>query len=360
MPKLSIHLLTYNGLKYLPYCLSSLADQIFQDFSVLIIDNASIDGTSYFIKQYLANPANNYLNKKTKFVANVKNIGFAGGHNQALHWTKSEYVLLMNQDIIMAPDYLKFLVEFLEKIPDCAAATGKLLRWDFKSDEYKRESLTSRIIKLNSKNKIIDSAGLKIFKKHQVAEISAGQLDNNHKETARPVFGVSGALPMYRRSALESVKIKYQKNNKIYSEYFDNDFLNYKEDVDLAYRLCLAGCLAYLIPQAQAWHDRTLKAGRRLVKNRQDKSPYLNYLSYRNHLYFLIKNAPFKILIRHGWRILFYEVSKLIYLILFEQKILTAWIEVIKNLKLMLKKRRYIQKQWGRDGWKNIEKLLNC
>jgi GT2 family glycosyltransferase len=339
MSKLSVHLLTYNGQKYIPHCLNTLGNQTFQDFSVLIIDNASSDETVEVVNKYLNDSSHQELKEKARFVQNKKNFGFAGGHNQALHWTKSEYVLMLNQDIVLDSNYLKFLVEFLDKNPGCAAVTGKLLRSD-------------------RGGRLIDSCGLKIFKSHQVVEIGGAEEDKGQFDKVMQVFGVSGALPMYRRQALEGVSVKYIEKGKVYQEYFDNYFMNYKEDVDLAYRFCLAGWSAYLVPQAIAYHDRTMKMGQSVYQRRTGRSKFLNYLSYRNHLYFLIKNISSKIFVHYGIYILFYELVKMCYLILFEPKtFLKTWREVFKNLNLMRQKRRYIQKKWG-NGFGNVERWL--
>lgn len=351
--KLSVHLLTYNNEKYLPFCLKSLRDQMFQDFSVLIIDNNSQDGTVNFIEEYLADPKNKAFTAKTKLIKNTKNLGFAGAHNQAIQWTKSDYVFMMNPDVILDSNYIKELVNFLDHNANSAAATGVIYKWDL--TKVNQGSL--------SKTKKIDSLGLKLLSSHKVIELT----DMPNQNKPQEIFGVSGALPIYRRSALELIKMpifhpsfKFYLNQKapeLY-EYFDNDFFCYKEDVDLAYRLRLFGFKAYLIPQAISWHDRTASAGTSTFKNRKIKSHFVNYHSYKNHLYFLIKNMPAKIWHRHFYQILPYEIIKIIYLIFLEQKTLTAFKELIKNFPKMLKKRTYIQKKAGSNAWQNIEKWI--
>ena len=351
--KLSVHLITYNCQKYLRFCLKSLRDQMFQDFSVLIIDNASQDQTVHFIEQYLADPKNKIFAAKTKFIKNTKNLGFAGAHNQAIQWTKSDYVFMMNSDVILDLDYIKELISFLDDNDDAAAVAGAIYKWDF--TKVNQESL--------GKTEQIDSLGLKLFSNHKIIELT----DAIHQNKPQEVFGVSGALPIYSRNALELVRtpifhpsFKFYLNQKapeLY-EYFDNDFFCYKEDVDLAYRLRLFGFKFYLIPQAKAWHDRTASAGASTFKNRKNKSSFINYHSYKNHLYFLLKNIPNKIWQRHFYQILPYEAIKIIYLIFLEQKTLTAFKEIIKNLPKMLKKRMYIQKKAGAEAWRNIEQWI--
>lgn len=358
MPKVSIHLITYNGEKYLPYSLDSLEKQIFKDFSILIIDNCSCDNTREILTKYLNNPKHAFLAQVTKVIYNKRNIGFAPAHNQAILWTKSDYVLMMNQDVILEAAYIERLVDCMQTHPTCAAATGLLYQWKF--DEGKTNA--------------IDSIGLKIFPNHKVVELQDAALLSAYKQTNPiEVFGVSGALPLYRRIFLEESKVplfdtpfksyalhtqENVNNRSILYEYFDNDFFVYKEDVDLSYRLRLFGYGAYLVPQAVAWHDRGASQKTTLLKNRKQKSNFVNYHSYKNHLYFLFKNVPLALWFRHAHKILIYEIGKIAYITLFERKTLAGLKEVVKNALKMNKKRKYIQKKAGPYAWKNIQPWL--
>lgn len=356
--KLSIHLITYNNQKYLPFCLKSLQEQTFKDFSILIIDNCSSDESVKFIEQYLAHPKNKNLSQNVRFIKNSKNIGFAGGHNQAIQWSNSEYVFLVNPDVILDKDYIKKIIDFLDKNPKAGAASGVLFCWDFSAIE-KSSNL--------GKTSAIDSLGLKIFPNHKVTELREAMKKRDAGSMPQEVFGVSGALPIYRREALENTKVPLfypcfkfyinQTKPKLY-EYFDNDFFTYKEDIDLAYRLRLFGWKAYMVPQANAWHDRTAVAGASTIKNRKQKSYFINYHSCKNHFYFLIKNVPNKIWQRHFYQILPYEIGKLVYLAFLEQKTLGALKELVKNFSKMIKKRTYIQKKIKKNAWQNIEKWI--
>ncbi|HCE86235.1 MAG TPA: hypothetical protein DEP08_00325 [Candidatus Jacksonbacteria bacterium] len=348
MPRVSINLIVYNGEKYLPFALSSIANQTFRDFSVLIIDNHSHDESIAFIEQFLEDPSHKELSSVTTLIKNRKNDGFAPAHNHAIHWSRSDYVFMMNQDVILGDRYLEELTNFLDARKDAAAASGMIFRWD----------LTT-----NCKTDSIDTLGLVLTNSHKVVEWR----DYEDIKEPREVFGVSGALPMYRRSALEVVKTPmFQESSKLYGEnrqatvyeYFDTDFFIYKEDVDLAYRLRLLGWSAYLVPGAIAWHDRTAAAKMGTIPNRRKKSSFVNFYSYRNHLYFLIKNLQFPIFIRHAHRIIPYELAKFFYVLFFEPRTLRALPDFAKNLRKMLKKRLFIKKQSGKDGWKNIEKWL--
>jgi GT2 family glycosyltransferase len=257
---------------------------------------------------------------------------------------------MLNQDIILEPNFLEVIVKFLDAHPDVGAVTGKLLRWDFLN---------------NKKTNQLDSAGLKIFKNHRVVELGAGQTDSDKWNISQEVFGVSGAAPIYRRKALEDVAIprsstlrsaffrvaqQSRTNDPLADEreYFDVDFFSYKEDVDLAYRLRLFGWRAWFLPEARAYHDRTARgSGEKNIdaaRQRKSKSAFVNYHSYKNHLFFLAKDVPAGVWRRYGYRIKWYEFKKFVYLLIFESRTLGSLREFFKKLPKMRKKRKWIQK----------------
>jgi len=325
-PKLTINLVTFNGQKYLPYCLESIRNQTFKDFSVLVIDNDSHDNTVNFIKQYYPS---------VRVVENKKNLGFAKAHNQGIHWTKSEYVLCLNQDIFLEQDFLKKAIDFLDTHPNVGSISGKLLRWNFKN---------------KTRTNLIDTIGLKIFKNHRVIDEKQGVRDNEEFNAPREIFGPSGAAPIYRRTALENIKL----NN----EYFDEDFFIYKEDVDLAYRLRIGGWKSFNVPQAIGYHDRSITKKGNVIANRTLKSQFANYYSYRNHLFVLAKNEYLINLIIYFPYIFWYEFKKFIYLLLFERKTLVRGLDFFKKLCKMFSKRKIIR-QNRKISAKELRKWIN-
>ncbi|MFN3301467.1 MAG: glycosyltransferase, partial [Patescibacteria group bacterium] len=105
--KISIQIVTWNSRKFLSECLNSIFNQTYKDFSILIIDNASNDGTIEFIKE-------NY--PTLNILRNSKNLGFATAHNQGLRlFENSPYVLLINPDVILEKDWLEKILSVIEK-----------------------------------------------------------------------------------------------------------------------------------------------------------------------------------------------------------------------------------------------------
>ena len=125
--KLSVNLVTWNGAKYMPFLFDSLRKQTFTGWTLLVFDNNSNDNTVELIKKELSN-----FSVQFKVVENKTNLGFAGGHNQAFKASDAEYVLLLNQDMYLASDCLEKVVAFLDRHPEAAAASPRLMKWDFR------------------------------------------------------------------------------------------------------------------------------------------------------------------------------------------------------------------------------------
>ncbi|MFH1838563.1 MAG: glycosyltransferase family 2 protein [Candidatus Kuenenbacteria bacterium] len=350
MSKISIVLTTFNGEKYISHCLNSIFDQTFQDFKVLIIENASADNTAKIIKtNYPATrDSDDHRNKlqttnypdghrdsdnhrsKLELIENKKNSGFCGGYNQGIREVieNSEYVFILNQDIILEKNFLEEVVKFLETNPKIGALMPKIYRWDFDKNE---------------KTNIIDSNGIKMFKNRRAIEIGQGEKDEGQYNEIKEILGVTGACAIFNSQALKDIEIKL--NNK--TEYLDENFFAYKEDVDLSLRLRIYGWNIFFLPSAKAYHDRTAKREKSLsdisaALNRKNKSKLINYLSYKNHLSMLVKNEFLSNFIFHFLWIFFYEFKKFIFFLIFEFSTFKSLFEFFKQLPQILEKRKII------------------
>ena len=332
-PKLSIHLVTHNGAAWLPYCLESLSRQLSMDFFLLIIDNASLDNSVLIVNDWLR--AHAAIVSRTRVIQHKQNLGFARAHNQALAWSQSEYVMLLNQDVILADNYTLDIMKFMDTTAAAAAVTGKIRQWNFIADTFYYESLKDK-----SEAKI-DTVGLKISRGRKVTEINQGQADNNKLLLPQPVFGVSGAAPLYRRQCLEAVSSA--------GEIFDEDFVSYKEDVDMAWRLRLAGFSAYCVPSAIAYHDRGLaqasdSSASDLINHRSGWPQELRIASLANHWGVLVKNDSWYNWARDWPWIIGFEFKKLAYLLLFEPQVLGGGLRrFFAVLPRFLRKRRLLK-----------------
>lgn len=292
--KLSINLITYNAEKYIKLCLNSIFEQNFVDFELIIVDNSSSDQTIPIIERDFLSK-----NQNIKLIKNTENLGFAAAHNIAINNSGSEYILLLNQDIILEKDYIFHLINFLDNNKEYSSCNGKLLKLKFDEE--------NNIIKTN----IIDSLGLKHNFGFKFKNIAEGEFNSEKYDQNLDIFGASGALPIYRRSDIYNVS-NLENNNY---EVFDERFFMYKEDIDLAFRLKNSGKKAKYLYKAVAYHERGLKNKRNILEKVKEKknNNFLNYLSYRNHLIMLKKNLNIKTIFFHFIFIFFEESKKFIF-----------------------------------------------
>ena len=306
-PKLTIQIVTYNSLKFLEDCLESLLNQTFKDFQILVIDNYSTDGTTNFLKEKYPG---------VFIFRNSKNVGFAKAHNQGFTLIKSDYVLVLNPDVILEPDFIQKLLAVAEKKKTGFSFGGKLLK--IKTGD---QELGEKI-----KTKIIDSTGLKISPSFQVADRGEGEEDKGQYDKKKDVFGISGACVLYRREIFKKIG------------FFDEDFFAYKEDVDLAWRAQLFSFSSFYVPEAVAYHYRQAPKERRL-----SQTPLISFYSFRNGLFLILKNTHWQNFIIYLPWIFFYLAIKKIYLLFTQPKILfKAGLNFILNFSKMYKKRERI------------------
>lgn len=297
--RLSVHIVTWNALTYLPAFFASLDEQAVP-FRVVAVDNASTDGAAAWMT------AERPL---TTVLRNMRNMGFARGNNQAIQLAlagheqddlANRYVMLTNTDIEMHPACLERLVAFLDEHPEVDAAQPKLLCARRKPgySDYPETERTD----------VIDSLGIAMTRARRGYNLGAHEKDAGQYDAQCDVFGPDGACAMFRLSSVLRVNAE--------GKLFDENFLAYKEDADLAWRMRRLGMRTVLIPQALAWHHRAAPSaqgrgwwGAWLARWR--KPDYINYLSTRNHAWMLVKNLAWSDLLVHGFWIAPYEVAKM-------------------------------------------------
>ncbi|NQV88796.1 MAG: glycosyltransferase family 2 protein [Parcubacteria group bacterium] len=328
-PSVSIHIVVWNSMEFLPDLLKSIMGQTFRDFNVLVIDNASSDGVGVFLRDEYP---------EVMVIRNPRNLGFSVAHNQGIRYAldhaspdQEKFILVTNPDIIFSDDYLERLMAVPRDYPEVGSFGGKLLRafGENLADEVMRETIRSDRF---------DSVGLNPHKNRTVTDRGAGEMDRGQFDEMELVFGISGALCLYRGSALEDTRYG--------DEFFDQDFFAYKEDVDMAWRLQQAGWGSLYIPGAVAYHYRGMYGPEKMglwqrITNRRAKSSLRNYYSTRNHWLMLVKNLRISsMLLALPW-IFTYELSRLVYVILFEKGI-RAMFDAMKFLPSMWAKRRAV------------------
>ncbi|MBU0612733.1 glycosyltransferase family 2 protein [Patescibacteria group bacterium] len=316
-PRVSIVIVTWNSIKYLPPLFDSIENQTKRDFEIIVVDNGSSDNSvSWIEKNYPA----------ARILRNKANLGFAAANNQGIRMSAAPYIVLCNTDIVMAKNFLEELHKAMDNNSKAGSVGGKLLK----------SSLDLNNI---GDSDTIDSTGIVLYKSRRAIDRGENDKDTGQFDNTGEVFGISAALIMYRKDALDAVALSGQ--------YFDESFFSYKEDIDLAWRLRLAGFTSVYISTAKALHARNAARKTDLsdigtIKNRQGKSPTAKYLSYRNHLYILVKNEEWKNVFLNP-ALAWYELKKFIYLLFREPTSLKGILSFYANLPQMLKKRRRIR-----------------
>ncbi|WP_317311001.1 glycosyltransferase family 2 protein [Clostridium thermobutyricum] len=319
MDLVSLVIINYNNKSYLKRCLTSIENQTYKNLEIIFIDNESKDGSFEFMKE-------EYSEKNILLIRNEINNGYAGAANQGIKLSKGKYVMILNPDIIMEKDFIENMYGFIDKDERIGALSGKLLKYDFENDK-----------KLN----YIDSAGIVMFKSTRCIDRGQNEKDLGQYDRIEQVFGVCGAAPMYRRSALEKIKV--------FGEYFDEDFFAYKEDIDLSWRLNLIGFKNMYYYKAIAYHGRALGRSEhgklKFIKHRKEQSEFLRGISYRNHKMMLWKNNVNNILSNYRKEILKRNISMFIYMVIFERFNFKYYREAINNKKNMYRKKEELMKK---------------
>lgn len=337
-PLVSINLLTYNAEKYIKSCLGSVFSQDYPELEVLIIDNASTDGTIEYLKKLPKKP-------NLHIIFNKKNIGFAAGHNQGIRKSKGNFILCLNQDVVLDSNFVSEAIKTFQMDSKIASVQGKLLRWNLglpTSNQFTDYKISH----------IIDTIGFIIFKNRRIINREQGQIDQGQFEKVEEIFGADGAAPVYRKEALEDVKVE--------KKYFDEDFFCYKEDVDIAWRLRLNGWNSIYQPKAVAWHART--AGDSAAKNyfaimreRLKIGKFGKFHAFKNQRLMQLKNEQPLLFLKHLPWFLPKEIISWIYVLLLERYTWKAIRDLFKLTPRAWKKRRMIMANKKVDA-KEMEK----
>ncbi|MBN1326219.1 glycosyltransferase family 2 protein [Candidatus Falkowbacteria bacterium] len=263
--KVAIILVNFNGKKYLPDCLSSLANLDYpkDNLKIFFIDNGSSDDSLEYAK-------NNY--KDFEYVINGKNLGFAEGNNVGIKKAIDlgfDFAYLINQDTISEPDSLKKLVYVMQNNENIAAVQPRLMLWPEKD-------------KVNSLGNSIHYLGFG-FSGGGYQKFSG---DLTPQEIAYP----SGA----------AVLIKTEVLKKIGS--FDAKLFAYHEDLDLGWRMRLAGYKILVAPDAVVYH-----------KYEFSRSIGKYYFMERNRFICLLENYKLGTLILIFPALLFMEIGLFVY-----------------------------------------------
>jgi len=277
LPMVSIVSVNYDQPEVTCEMLASLRKVTYPNFETLIVDNASPSTSPDSIKE-------NY--PEVELLISKKNLGFAGGNNIALKQVKGDYVLLLNNDTEVKPDFLESLVDLMESNKKIGIVSSKIL--------YFYEDNTIQYAGASPINPIT-SRGFHYGYK----EVDKGQF-NEVTETSYP----HGACMMIRKTVLEELGLLYE------------GYFLYYEELDFAERVKRAGYKIYFQPNSCILHKESISTGK--------NSPLKTYYMNRNRVLFLRRNStgiPFLLAMLYFFAI---SLPKNILKYLFDKKHLSA------------------------------------
>ncbi len=248
-PGVAIVILNYNGRKHLENFLPSVLASTYNNKRIILADNASTDDSVDFVKTHFAT---------VEILINQQNQGFAGGYNWALSQIASDYFVLLNSDVSVTPGWIEPIVELMEANPSTAACQPKLLSY-FNPHLFEYAGASGGWI---------DTLGYP-FSRGRVFDVC--EADQSQYNQSQKIFWASGAA-MFVRAA-------------VYKEMggLDAVFFAHQEEIDLCWRMQLAGYHIMACPASVVYHvgAGTLPRGGKKV-----------FLNFRNNLIMLCKNLP--------------------------------------------------------------------
>ena len=314
-PEVSIHLIVKDGEKYIEGCLNAVKAQTYPNFVMRIFDNNSTDSTLKKARDVLPS---------SEIIQFDKNYFVGGAFNRSLQYSASPFVVMLCVDVVLDESFIENAVRAAQRDACIGVIQAKVCWYDKRNER---------------KTRVIDTTGMQIFKSRRIINRGHGQQDTGQYNTPQEIFCYEGAVPFFRRQALESVKMG--------SEYLDEDFVWYADEVDLGWRMRLAGWKMWYEPQVLAWHDRstthTLSKGfKSFIQQRKGIDKNKRMLDLRNQRLAFIKNDLMLSALLHLPWLLKREVMLFVYVVLFEKSSLKAYTGIIRQAPRMLKKRRHI------------------
>lgn len=239
----SIIILSYNSSEDLCEFIPSLECQTYQNYEIIVVDNASSDDTVNFVRTKYP---------EIKLIETGANLGYPGGNNIGFEHAKGEYIVVVNPDTVADPKWLEELIKPLEEDPTISVTTSKILIY------YQKE-------RINTCGNSTHYTGLDFCKGlNRLSDMYA------KKEMVGAISGCSFAI---RREMLE------------YIDGFDSDFFLYLEDADLSWRVRFAGGNILYVPTSIIYHKFKLSI-----------APWKEFYLERNRYLILLKNFEAKTL----------------------------------------------------------------
>lgn len=244
-PLVSIITVNYDQAQVTYELLKSLERVHYPNIELFVVDNGSKSQAIDTISSHFPS---------VRFLKSKENLGFAGGNNLAVRECRGKYLLFLNNDTEVAPDFLQPLVDCIENQPGAGMASPKI---KFFHEE--------NLIQYAGSSKINPYTGRGHF-------IGNGQVDEGQFDQTMLTPFVHGAAMFVSRELVETTGL------------MDEQFFLYYEEVDWCARAHRDGFTAWYVPQSVVWHKESVSTGKH--------SPLKMYYNTRNRLFFMRRNFP--------------------------------------------------------------------
>jgi GT2 family glycosyltransferase len=305
-PLLSVIILNYDGERFLRPCLDSLRAQTLGGVELIVVDNASPDGSADLVEREYPG---------ARLLRLAENRHFCGGNNAGLALATGQYVAFLNNDTYVSPEWAAEIVRAFRENPQVGAVACKIV--------------------LADRPDTLDNAGtewLSVLIGHKIGWLQPAA----DYAQERLIFGFCGGGCALRREVLDQVGA------------FDEDFQSHYEDVDLSFRVLLGGWQCRYVPTATVYHHASATYGY--------ASPLVVHRTTRNAEWVVVKNVPWQMLLKRGLAMEIHRLYGLAYWSLhggFWARVRGHW-AALRGLRKMLAKRRQIQRS-ARVGWREVE-----
>ena len=246
--KISLIIPHWNGIDVLSECLDSLTQTEYSNFEIIVVDNASTDGSPDWVS----------LNfPQIKLIENNQNYGYAGGCNRGAIVASGDYLVFLNNDTVQEKNWLDSLVDFMNLNQNVSAVQPKILNY------YDR----SKFDYAGGAGGWLDILGFPFARGRVFFE---REKDEGQYDRMRPIFWASGTAIMVRTSDFET------------AGGFDETFFAHQEEIDLCWKFRLMGKESWAIPSSVVYHKNAVTLP---MFSRQKQ-----YLNHRNSLLMVLSN----------------------------------------------------------------------
>ncbi|MCX6243153.1 MAG: glycosyltransferase family 2 protein [Bacteroidetes bacterium] len=247
---IAVVILNWNGRKYLEQFLPPLIQHSGDEAEIIVADNASSDDSIAFLQEHFPS---------IRIIRNPSNEGFSRGYNLALKLVEADYYILLNSDIEVTPDWIRPVIELMEKDRSVAACQPKILSY------YER----TKFEYAGAAGGFIDKYGYPFCRGRIFQSLEE---DHGQYNDAIEIFWATGACMFVRADLFHQ------------SGGLDEDFFAHMEEIDLCWRLKNEGYRIMYCPDSAVYHI----GGGTLPKISWRKT----YFNFRNNFYLLYKNLP--------------------------------------------------------------------